>query len=123
MKKFLAWVMTGMLSVPALNLYKRLRAKYDFGLYYINLEEEARQQQEAERSDEIARRLFLRPADYTHAMDLRGTPTHVCACGCEVWNLKVCFEDYQIANYFLDMECANCGSIATAPTPVDKEAN
>ena len=53
--------MAGMLSMPALNLYKKFRAKYDFGLYYINLEEEARQQQEAERSDDVARRLFLMP--------------------------------------------------------------
>jgi hypothetical protein len=30
----------------------------------------------------------------------------------------VVFEEYEIAQYFLDMECANCGSIATAPTPM-----
>lgn len=55
------------------------------------------------------------------AMDLRGVPTHICPCGCNVWNLKVTFEDFEIAQYFLDMECANCGSLATAPTPLDKE--
>jgi hypothetical protein len=54
------------------------------------------------------------------AMDLRGTPTHVCPCGCFIWNLKVIFEDFDIATYFLDMECANCGSLATAPTPTDR---
>lgn len=61
----------------------------------------------------------LRPSDYSNAMDLRGTPTHVCPCGCNIWNLKVIFNDSQIATYFLDMECAQCGSLATAPTPVD----
>jgi hypothetical protein len=61
----------------------------------------------------------LRPQDYNHAMDLRGTPTHVCPCGSIVWDLKAIFEDGEIATYFLDMECANCGSLATAPTPID----
>jgi hypothetical protein len=61
----------------------------------------------------------LRPHDYDNAMDLRGTPTHVCPCGSIVWNLKAVFEDGEIATYFLDMECANCGSLATAPTPID----
>lgn len=62
----------------------------------------------------------LRPQNYDKAIDLRGTPTHVCPCGCNVWNLKVTFFDYEIARYFLDMECAQCGSLATAPTPEDK---
>ena len=62
----------------------------------------------------------LRP-DYSNSMDMRGTPTHVCPCGSEVWHLKVVFENFEIATYFLDMECANCGSLATAPTPVDRE--
>lgn len=64
----------------------------------------------------------LKPANYDHAIDLRGTPTHVCVCGCHIWNVKVVFEDFEIATYFIDMECANCGSFATAPTPIDKEA-
>jgi hypothetical protein len=59
--------------------------------------------------------------DYTNSMDLRGTPTHVCPCGCNVWNLRATFDDFEIGSYFLDMECANCGSLATAPTPIDKE--
>jgi hypothetical protein len=64
----------------------------------------------------------LKPANYDHAIDLRGTPTHVCVCVCHIWNLKVIFENFEIATYFIDMECANCGSFATAPTPIDKEA-
>lgn len=65
--------------------------------------------------------LKLRPQNLDKAMDLRGTPTHVCPCGCEIWNLKVIFENFEIGTYFLDMECASCGSLATAPTPVDRE--
>lgn len=52
-------------------------------------------------------------------MDLRGEPTHICACGSQVWNVKCMFQDYEISMYFLDMECADCGSMATAPTLVD----
>jgi hypothetical protein len=63
----------------------------------------------------------LRAENYDNAIDLRGTPTHECVCGCNIWNVKVIFDQYQIATYFLDMECANCGSLATAPTPVDRE--
>ena len=61
----------------------------------------------------------LRPHDYNNAMALRGTPTHGCPCGSIVWDLKAIFENGEIATYFLDMECANCGSLATAPTPID----
>jgi hypothetical protein len=62
----------------------------------------------------------LKPENYNRAMDLRGRPTHICPCGCNIWNLKVVFDDFEIATYFLDMECVNCGSLATAPTPVDR---
>jgi len=74
------------------------------------------QEHEDEEVDDI---LNLRPENYDNAMDLRGAPTHVCVCGCNIWNLKVIFYENEIATYFLDMECANCGSLATAPTPVD----
>jgi len=62
----------------------------------------------------------LRPKDYSKAMDLRGEPTHVCVCGSYIWNLKVIFVEGEIYQYFLDMECAQCGSLATAPTPEDR---
>ncbi len=55
-------------------------------------------------------------ASYEEAMDIRGNPTTVCICGSFVWNLKVVFaEDNTIGMYFLDMECADCGTQATAP--------
>jgi len=31
-------------------------------------------------------------------------------------------ETYEIAMYMLDCECAECGSLLTAPTPIDREA-
>lgn len=55
------------------------------------------------------------------AIDLRGTPTHSCVCGSKVWYVKAMFDNYEIATYFLDMQCVECGNIATAPTPVDRE--
>jgi hypothetical protein len=64
----------------------------------------------------------LRP-DYTKAMDLCGVPTYVCPCGCDIFNLKVIFYNFEIASYFLDMECANCGTLATAPTPLDRDGS
>ena len=57
----------------------------------------------------------LKP-DYTRAMDIRGEPTSVCICGSFIWNLKASFDEYgSISMYFLDMECAVCGTQATAP--------
>ena len=58
----------------------------------------------------------LVPDESKPNFDLRGIPTHVCLCGCKVWNLKVMFEDNAISMYFLDMFCSACGSPATAPT-------
>lgn len=101
-------------------LFKWVKARYDIGIYYIDKLEEQEAQQKEMANDGAIDINSLRPSDYSHAMDLRGTPTHLCPCGSNIWNLKVIFEDYEIATYFIDMECANCGSVATAPTPVDK---
>lgn len=54
-------------------------------------------------------------------MDLRGTPSHTCICGSDMWRVIVMFDDYEISTYFLDMECFSCGTRATAPTPIDRE--
>jgi len=61
--------------------------------------------------------------DYEAAMDIRGMPTTICPCGSKVWNVKTIFdvETGEVDMYFLDMECAACGTIATAPTPEDFE--
>ena len=34
---------------------------------------------------------------------------------------KIKFENYEIATYFLDMQCVECGALLTAPTPLDRE--
>lgn len=60
----------------------------------------------------------LKP-DGSPAMDLRGEPIDICPCGCTVWNLKVMWENGELAMFFYDMECACCGSIATAPQFID----
>jgi hypothetical protein len=55
------------------------------------------------------------------ALDLRDrdNPLHVCVCGSILWDVKATFEDGEISMYMLDMECALCGALATAPTPID----
>jgi hypothetical protein len=83
---------------------KKLLDKYEVGIYYFDKEEAA------EMADQEI-----------ESMDLRGTPTHECICGSHVFNLPVAFEDFEIATYFLDMQCVECGSIYTAPTPLDRE--
>lgn len=54
-------------------------------------------------------------------LDLRDkdNPLHVCSCGSILWSVQAQFEDGQISLYLLDMECALCGNLATAPTPID----
>ena len=78
-------------------------------------------EEDIEEDGKVEDILNLKPDNYDNAMDLRGTPTHVCPCGCNIFNVKVIFDNFEIGTYFLDMECANCGSLATAPTPVDRE--
>ena len=62
----------------------------------------------------------LKP-DYTGTMDHENEIHHECPeCGSDIWNIKACFDDYEISMYFLDMECAVCGTYAKAPTPIDR---
>lgn len=108
----LAALLFGLIS---LGLVKNFFDKYTV----VVLDKES--EEEEEQDDDMKNIINLRPDNYDNAMDLRGTPTHVCPCGCNVFNVKVIFNNYEIGTYFLDMECANCGSLATAPTPVDRE--
>ena len=54
-------------------------------------------------------------------LNLRGIPTRVCVnCGSDLFTVQICFdEEYEIAGYLLDCECACCGTLLTAPTPLD----
>jgi C4-type Zn-finger protein len=54
-------------------------------------------------------------------MDHADEVHHECpVCESDIWIVKAIFEDYDLAVYFLDMECASCGSYAKAPTPLDR---
>lgn len=66
---------------------------------------------------------LLEDEEQAAPFDLRGTPTHECLCGSNQFYVRASFENYELAQYFLDMQCVSCGSLATAPTPVDKEAS
>ena len=105
-------------SVALIVLFRILKLKYfiDF-LSMIDTPEP----EDFIRGERVISINDLKPANYDHAIDLRGTPTHICVCGCHIWNVKVVFQDFEIATYFIDMECTNCGSFATAPTPIDRE--
>lgn len=62
----------------------------------------------------------LKP-DYSGTMDHANEVHHICpVCDSNIWSLKVTFDEYEIAQYFLEMECASCGTYALAPTPLDK---
>jgi hypothetical protein len=112
-------VLSILVAFSIVSLIKWFRARYSLGIYYINKLEELQQNAEQRKYPIDIR--DLKPENYDHAMDLRGAPTHLCPCGCNIWNVKVIFEDFEIGTYFLDMECASCGSMATAPTLLDRE--
>lgn len=55
-------------------------------------------------------------------MDFRGIPTAQCPiCSCNLLNIMVQFdtETYLPVLYTLDASCAECGTLLTAPTPLD----
>jgi len=67
-------------------------------------------------------RELLHRIDYSRAMDLRDTPIgDVCICGCEVFVMLGGFIDGEVSFYFLDGECASCGSMVTLPTPKEED--
>jgi hypothetical protein len=105
-------------SIKAIKWIKLFFKYYEVLVFEKDQLEELKK--EAEAMSSVPDVIKFKPINYDHAMDIRGTPTHVCPCGSNVWNLKVSFDDYQIAYYMLDMECVNCGSVATAPTPIDR---
>ena len=66
-------------------------------------------------------RELLRRVDYSKAMDLRDTPIgDICVCGCEVLVMLGGLVDGEVSFYFLDGECAMCGSLVTLPTPKEE---
>ena len=117
-----ALIVLSLISLVLISFFaKQFFSRFKVGFYYIDKYEEA--VHEAIRDMVESSPNYIPPIDYYKTIDLRGTPTHKCLCGSEVWMLKVAFSDYEISNYFLDMECFNCGNLATAPTPIDRGIN
>lgn len=114
------WIIVILVAFVAYRWYSRVKKRITlfFDNYEVLLVDREDIEREDRHTDDILR---LRPESYDKSIDLRGTPTHLCPCGSNIWNLKVIFDDFEIATYFLDMECVSCGSVATAPTPVDRE--
>lgn len=54
-------------------------------------------------------------------LDARGIPTRECpSCASTLFTVQVVFDEaYEIAQYLLNAECAICGTLVTAPTPLD----
>jgi endogenous inhibitor of DNA gyrase (YacG/DUF329 family) len=54
-------------------------------------------------------------------MNARGIPTASCPeCGTNIFKILVTFdEEYNIEQYLLNAECAECGTLINAPTPLD----
>jgi hypothetical protein len=62
----------------------------------------------------------LKP-DYSGTMAYADEVCHECPhCDSTLWNVKASFQDYEMSQYMLDMECSVCGSYAKAPTPLDR---
>jgi C4-type Zn-finger protein len=53
-------------------------------------------------------------------IDFRGIPTHECPiCESRLFKIVASFDEYNIALWLTEGECANCGLKLTVPTPVD----
>lgn len=54
-------------------------------------------------------------------LDARGIPTRECpTCASELFTIQATFdENYEVALYLLNAECAMCHTKLTAPTPLD----
>jgi hypothetical protein len=58
--------------------------------------------------------------DYSHAIDFGDLISPVClACGGDLLRIVVTFDNQEIAAYFTDAECIQCGSRFKCPTPID----
>lgn len=59
-------------------------------------------------------------------MDARGIPTCDCPnCGSNLFKALISFDPqtYMVGMYHLDIECFECGTLCTAPTPLDHPEN
>ena len=95
-----------LVGLVGIGVIKEFFNRYDVLVFDKNDIEEARQEQGRAEWNPV---------------DLRGTPTHACICGSIHFYVRAVFDDYEIATYFLDMQCVECGALLTAPTPLDRE--
>lgn len=58
-------------------------------------------------------------------LNARGIPTSTCpSCSSKLFTIQAVFDDnYEIAMYLLNAECAFCHTKLTAPTPLDLPPN
>jgi hypothetical protein len=69
----------------------------------------------------MARNIRELKPDFTGTMAYENEICHECPnCESSLWNIKASFQDYEISQYLIDMECSICGSYAKAPTPLDR---
>lgn len=55
-----------------------------------------------------------------NTIDQTGIPTHECFnCGSNLFKIIATFENYEIAMYLIEAQCAMCDSELTAPTLPD----
>ncbi|MDA0949742.1 MAG: hypothetical protein O3A64_03345 [Proteobacteria bacterium] len=99
----LAAILVGLVGI---GVVREFFSRYDVLVFSKNDVEEAREEMN---------RPVLTP------VDLRGTPTHACICGSEHFYIRAMFHNFELATYFLDMQCTECGALLTAPTPLDRE--
>lgn len=59
--------------------------------------------------------------DTSIMLDARGIPTRECpSCASTLFTIQAVFNDeYEVAMYLLNAECAMCHTKITAPTPLD----
>lgn len=56
----------------------------------------------------------------SEGIDQRGIPTHECLnCGSNMFKITATFENYEVAMYWDEAECAMCDSPLTVPTLPD----
>ena len=69
----------------------------------------------------MTKTIFHHTTKGTNMLDARGIPTRECpTCASTLFTIQAVFDEaYEVAQYFLDAECAMCHTRLTAPTPLD----
>jgi hypothetical protein len=69
----------------------------------------------------MTKTIFHHTTKGINMLDARGIPTRECpSCASTLFTIQAVFDEaYEVAQYFLDAECAMCHTRLTAPTPLD----